>query len=138
MNIAPFSYIPTTPAGYECSACGAKSCKLWRQYQMFADSIQLKCARCTGADISTLDDDGKIESPHYTKGGEVRVMKTNGLVDRIGHFGDDVPMPRTDQLNSLMPAVPTEDGDTFWGYTSVPPDGCFWWRSLPSLPKVPT
>ena len=28
-------------------------------------------------------------------------------------------------------AVPTEDGSTYWGYTSVPQDGVDWWDNLP-------
>lgn len=28
-------------------------------------------------------------------------------------------------------AVPTEDGSTFWGYTSVPQAGVEWWDRLP-------
>lgn len=28
-------------------------------------------------------------------------------------------------------AVPTEDGETFWGYTSVPEAGVAWWNALP-------
>lgn len=28
-------------------------------------------------------------------------------------------------------AVPTEDGSTFWGYTSVPQPGVEWWDRLP-------
>jgi hypothetical protein len=32
----------------------------------------------------------------------------------------------------LVAAVPTEEGDTFWGYTSVPPAGVIWWNRLPS------
>lgn len=35
-----------------------------------------------------------------------------------------------DQIGSLIPAVPTEDGETFWGYTSVPENGVLWWHSL--------
>lgn len=31
----------------------------------------------------------------------------------------------------LVAAVPTEDGLTFWGYTSVPDDGVKWWDNLP-------
>lgn len=31
----------------------------------------------------------------------------------------------------LVAAVPTEDGSTCWGYTSVPPEGVIWWNSLP-------
>lgn len=31
----------------------------------------------------------------------------------------------------LVAAVPTEDGTTYWGYTSVPEDGVQWWNNLP-------
>lgn len=31
----------------------------------------------------------------------------------------------------LVAAVPTEDGETYWGYTSVPQDGVEWWNRLP-------
>ena len=30
----------------------------------------------------------------------------------------------------LVAAVPTEDGDTYWGYTSVPQAGVEWWNRL--------
>lgn len=39
-----------------------------------------------------------------------------------------------DQIGWLVPAIPTEDGETFWGYTSVPPAGCDWWDRLPNRP----
>jgi hypothetical protein len=32
---------------------------------------------------------------------------------------------------SMVPAVPTEDGE-MWGYTSVPEEGCVWWKKLPT------
>lgn len=31
----------------------------------------------------------------------------------------------------LVAAVPTVEGDTFWGYSSVPQDGVEWWNRLP-------
>ena len=31
----------------------------------------------------------------------------------------------------LVAAVPTEEGDTYWGYTSVPEAGVKWWDNLP-------
>jgi len=34
----------------------------------------------------------------------------------------------------LCAAVPTEEGDTFWGYTSIPDAGCEWWYDLPIRP----
>ena len=33
----------------------------------------------------------------------------------------------------LVAAVPTEDGTSFWGYTSVPQDGVEWWDGLPKI-----
>lgn len=35
-------------------------------------------------------------------------------------------------------AVPTEDGETFWGYTSVPDAGVAWWNALPVVGGEPT
>lgn len=43
----------------------------------------------------------------------------------------------SDQIGWLLPAVPTPCGSTFWGYTSVPQDGCRWWNLLPpALPSL--
>lgn len=42
-----------------------------------------------------------------------------------GHF------LKHDQIGELVPAVPTPDGLSFWGYTSVPQDAVDWWYSLP-------
>lgn len=41
-----------------------------------------------------------------------------------------------DGLN-LVPAVPTPDGEEWWGYTSVPQDRVEWWRALPTAPAQP-
>jgi hypothetical protein len=35
----------------------------------------------------------------------------------------------------LVPAIPTEENDTYWGYTSVPEDRVRWWKSLPVTRK---
>lgn len=42
----------------------------------------------------------------------------------------------SDQIWDIVPAVPTEEGDTYWGYTSVPQDGVNWWYSLPPHIKL--
>lgn len=89
MICTAFSY-SATPAGYQCSSCGAKNCKLWRQYQTFASYIELKCATCSGADISTLDADGKVESDLYGQKGTIVHKHEGGIA---GRFGFDVPMP---------------------------------------------
>lgn len=36
-----------------------------------------------------------------------------------------------DTIGWLVPAVPTEEGDTYWGYTSVPQNDVNWWYNLP-------
>ena len=36
-----------------------------------------------------------------------------------------------DKIGCLIPAVPTEDGTTFWGYTSVPSEAVLWWHNQP-------
>lgn len=98
---------------YVCDSCGASGVKLWREYQTFADQTDLLCARCAGKaegkDVSSIDADGRRES-------------------------DVVEGTRTDQIGWMVPAITTVEGDTFWGYTSVPPDRVSWWTALPSLP----
>jgi len=41
-----------------------------------------------------------------------------------------INLAETDQCGWLVAAVPTLTG-TFWGYTSVPPEGVAWWQALP-------
>ena len=100
-----------TPPNYVCHNCGASGCKLWREYNTFLDSQKLRCARCAAAeqkqDIGGIDARGRRS---------------------CGYGG------RTDQIGSLIPAVPTAENDTYWGYTSVPKPGCDWWARLPTLP----
>lgn len=54
---------------------------------------------------------------------------------------DSIPKHRSDQLDDivgktgpLVPAVPTIDCNTYWGYSAVPVAGCAWWRALPRWP----
>lgn len=100
-----------TPASYTCHKCKTNGCKLWREYNTFLDNQTLYCAICACKDqklnVIGITDEGKIE----------------------GEYGP------SDQIGWLMPAIPTQENDTFWGYTSVPQEGCNWWYGLPSLPK---
>lgn len=100
------------PEHYICSNCGAHGCKLWRQYQTFADHLELLCAVCAAQDqqksIVGIDEDGSRPS------------------------GGSGAYPTTDTIGWLVPAIVV--GDTYWGYTSVPDDGVIWWRALPTLP----
>lgn len=109
MNLGAVNYTSASPpSGYRCTTCERHGCKLWREYQTCADYTELVCCDCAGKsqgeDVGQIDDDGM----------------------RPTEFG------RTDQIGWRVPAVPTEDGTTFWGYTSVPLAGCEWWRKLPT------
>lgn len=103
------------PASYACGNCGARECKLWREYNVMASHQTLRCAPCALA---------------AQAGGKGSVDADGRRIDRDGD--------RSDQIGWLVPAVPTEDGKTFWGYSSVPDDGVAWWRRLPSYPKEAT
>jgi len=124
MNFGRVNYANTTPpALYRCTTCGAHGCKLWREYQTFADHTELVCCDCAGKsqdkDVSAIDADGRIK--WFVK-------------DADGRTHD---MGRTDSIGLRVPAVPTEEGDTFWGYTSVPDAGVHWWKRLPTRMPVP-
>lgn len=112
-EIGPVDYgKPGAPPGYHCGKCGARGVKLWRDYQTFLDHQSLLCAACACAE------QGKTE-----------VVPREG-----GRFPGMVscrPGPDSDAIGWRVPAVPTEDGATFWGYSSVPDDGCRWWYGLP-------
>lgn len=103
---------PAVPSDYKCGQCGAKGVKLWRLYNVFLDHQKLFCCDCAAIDqrkktaVARIDSDGRV--PYERFGG------------------------RGDQIGSLIPAVPTEENDTFWGYTSVPQPGVEWWRALPN------
>jgi len=99
------------PSGYVCANCEATGCKLWREYQTFAP--KLLCAKCAGADQKR----------------DVSSMDANGTV--VGEHG-----LRTDSIGWYVPAVPSEDGIGYWGYTSVPEPGCRWWKNLLNHPNT--
>lgn len=94
---------------YRCSACGIEQCKLWRQYMTAASAVDLLCASCA------LNDQ-KIEG----------VPDINGRrIDSLGEI--------TCMIGDLVPAIPCEDRDTFWGYAYAPAHGWQWWRALPTV-----
>lgn len=102
-----WSYLGGTPDGYACSSCAVKGLKMWRRIH---SSNELFCMSC-----------GKKDQAHNDR-------KTN-LFGSIAEFD----WRKSDQLGSLLPAVPDYDG-TYWGYASVPELGCEWWRALPDVP----
>jgi len=95
---------------YVCSMCGARGVKLWRQTNTCAIAIDLLCAPCACIDQKT----------NLFPNVEGMIEKEDGWV--------------SDQFPFLVPAVPTPDNETYWGYTSVPEDGVLWWKSLPKWP----
>lgn len=106
------------PDNYKCSRCAAHGVKLWRQYNTMVSHLELLCCRC--ADPKRAAD-----------------MSIEGR----SPIDDSIPKHRSDQLDdvvgktgSLVPAVPTVDCDTYWGYSAVPVAGCAWWRALPRWP----
>ncbi len=110
----PFHYAERTPpADYRCHDCGAHGCKLWREYQTMLEHQVLRCVDCAGRnqgrDVSDIDARGRRIAPEYSFSSQ-----------------------RTDTIGWLVPAVPTEDGDTYWGYSSVPQPGVDWWYALPN------
>lgn len=108
-------YTKCAPPDYKCSGCGAHGVKLWRQYQTAADCIRLKCAECAIKNDNPID--GHAPSSASELGDDGRWKGAYGHTDKIG---------------DLVPAVPDEEGVSFWGYTSVPQEGVDWWRRLPT------
>lgn len=102
----------TTPEGYKCDNCGVTDCKLWREYQY----TRLLCAVCAAdfqdKDISDIDE--------------------NGMRSQFPEEDNDL---RTDQIGWYVPAIPDEEGEGYWGYTSVASEGVVWWKNLPTLPN---
>ena len=105
----PTSYdTPGTHPHYECSDCGITGVKLWRLYNTFLSHQHLRCASCACQEYDLPDS-----------------VDPNGKSVWEGLTSDTI------NGGSMIPAVPTEDGDTYWGYTSVPQAGVDWWRQLP-------
>jgi len=108
--VVEFYHTNEVPDFYKCSVCGAKGIKLWRQYNTCPDYLELMCAPC-GCKNQKIED-------NVDEQGKAALGILQGM--------------RCDQLMSLVPAVPCEDSDTYWGYTSVPELGVQWWRRLPT------
>ena len=103
---------------YVCAGCKARGLKLWRDYNTMASACELKCAACvTPAQAA-------YEAKTYTE----QNCDYLGTLDADGVF----MFRGGDQLGGLVPAVPTPEGDTFWGYTSVPDEDVRWWYTLPT------
>lgn len=98
---------PGVPAKYKCGKCGVSGIRLWREAATFSPDIF--CATC-GCEWEKV-------KPEFDENG-----KLPGLCGPGDHLGN------------LVPAVPDEEGLGYWGYTSVPKEGCDWWYALPIFP----
>lgn len=98
---------PVVPNDYVCSGegCGRRGVKLWRLYNTFLDHQRLLCAECA--------------------------CDREGVANEVDAEGK-LPDRRTNQIGALIPAVPTEDGSTFCGYSSVPEIAVRWWKGIPT------
>lgn len=45
--------------------------------------------------------------------------------------GREIDLSKGDQCGWMIPAVPTAENDTYWGYSSVPIELITWWKALP-------
>ncbi len=118
--LGPVDYTTTSPpAGYHCGQCGALGVKLWREYNTFLNHQSLLCAKCACVEQNARADKGFSVISRPDGGVEVRIDAGD---DYQGYYGD--------QIGWRIPAVPTADGETYWGYTSVPDDGVRWWKAL--------
>lgn len=89
-----------TPKGYECSRCGRGGLRLFREYGH--GGKDLLCAPCV-----FVAERRSADCPVWP-----------------------APAAGSDWVLNLCAAVPTEDGFTFWGFSSVPEDGVRWWNRL--------
>lgn len=111
------------PLSYQCSKCGARGCKLYREYQTL--HVELRCCVCSRDYMLECEKvNPEFYKPeHYS----IDTLDANGLRD--SDHGS-----KTDQIGFWIPAVPDEEGDGYWGYTSVPTEGVEWWKKLPTFP----
>lgn len=132
-----------TPSSYTCGKCGASGVKLWRDYQTFLNNQTLLCLNCACEEqgkVRTLTEDGASlytdKVHHWYRTANSEPGWWHGFDPAKGPPENAIETKsdreRTDQIGWRIPAVPTEENDTFWGYTSVPEPGCIWWRNLPA------
>jgi len=137
------------PAGYKCAECGATGVKLWREYQTVLNHQTLLCLHCACKEqdkTRTPTEDGKSlytdEVRHWYRTADMRLDHWYGYDPEKGPPSNATytrsERVRSDQIGWRVLAVPTEEGDTFWGYTSIPKAGCAWWYNLPALPNNQT
>ncbi len=149
----PTNYSEGAHHTYRCSACKVQNVKLWREWNTFLSHQKLLCLKCGCKQEKTerfpTEDgkslhDGKIQywyqhdNTMWAAHGRFQFWQGWSGVPGEEPTGPNIRFDsnyqQCDQLGGLCPAIPTVEGDTFWGYTSVPQDGCEWWYRLPYYP----
>ena len=82
--------------------------------------------RCGGCDAFGV----RLYRDYQTFMAHQRLLCT-ACAETAGSEPREVDPVHPDQIGWMVAAVPTEDGSTFWGFTSVPDAGVKWWRNLP-------
>ncbi len=152
MNFGPIDYASATPPRlYECHSTKCPNqhgVRLWREYQTMADYTALYCLVCAQKNQKKSGyhptEDGKSLydgiAKHWYRTASTEPGWWSGYDPAKGVPAGAIETKqdeqRCDQIGWLVPAVPVAEGDTYWGYSSVPDAGCQWWYRLPyALPK---
>ena len=107
--VKKFDYsLAVIPTDYKCGHCGVVSCKLCREFNSPSSFIVLRCTSC--AEVNQ------------------RRMHEAGWQSLFSQQCDD-------QIGVFIPAVPKEDGLSYWSYIKIPQAGLDWWNKLPILPN---
>lgn len=93
------------PTNYVCHKCEITGVKLWREYHAHLKDQSLLCSKCSGEEQRK----------------DVSSITNEGKINN------------SDQIGCRVPAVPTKENDTYWGYSFIPEEGQKWWKRLPNL-----
>lgn len=110
-------YKKGAPPDYFCSECKSHGVKLWRQYQVSESAVDLLCGKC-GIKNQTK------------KGPDACVPENEEIINEKGYWVGEYGSTCT--IGWLVPAIPEECGDSYWGYTAIPKAGAQWWYNLPT------
>ena len=109
----PVSHLKLSiPNDYVCINCGKSGVKLWRVYTAPKNFWRFRkgygCFHKLLYCVTCVEKDQK--SKHKL----------------------DLPYPEySDRIGKYVPAIPTEDGISYWMYSKIPAEGKKWWESLP-------
>jgi len=80
-----------------------------------------------------VNDEGKVPSYIGSPGPD---GKWGPMTDQLSINLSGISKSYSSGDTSMIPAVPDKKGE-YWGYTSVPEEGCKWWDKLPTHKLIP-